>query len=143
MAAQVADPRKTQSTRKRGKGNYLKEEEKQEIITTALTNPNLTQDQIGALTNVDRSTVSRLLADYRIVKDNVDFYKENRADIFAGIQQKILTGITDAELQKAPVQVKMMALGVIYDKERLERGQSTENIGLITKVIRELRDRDE
>lgn len=51
-------------------------------------------------------------------------FKELRADILAGLQLKILLSFEDAEIKKASFQSKMTAFGILFDKEKIERGQS-------------------
>jgi len=100
---------------------------------------NLTQDQIAKLHDVERSTVSKVLARYGLEKRNIDDYINNRPEILAGLQDKILQSITIDDIKKAPAAQRTMMYGILYDKERLERGQSTDNIGVIGKLIHEIK----
>jgi CRISPR/Cas system CSM-associated protein Csm2 small subunit len=141
MAAQAAKPKTAHKvTTKRRPRSHLGDEEKKAIVTIATENPRLTHQQIADLKDVERSTVSRILAEYKIDARKNEEFKAHRADVFAGLQHRILKNITDEEIKKAPLQVKMMSVGIAYDKERLERGESTENIGIVGKLIREIRD---
>lgn len=83
----------------------------------------------------------------------IDFYKVNRADIFANKQinyQKkadyILEQMSDDEIKNAKLTEKLAALKVLdtgaaifYDKERLERGESTQNVSVLVGAIKELK----
>jgi len=57
--------------------------------------------------------------------DELRAYKEHRADVFAGLGSKILNSL---DVKKLPEQVKVTQAAILYDKERLERGQSTSNV---------------
>lgn len=100
----------------------LTDDEKQIIATTAQQNQNLTHEQISALTGVERSTVTRVLKRYGIIRERVESFKLNRADIFAGMQERLLSSITAAEIKKMPPGSKILATAQLYDKEAIERG---------------------
>jgi exopolyphosphatase/pppGpp-phosphohydrolase len=65
---------------------------------------------------------------YGIDLKHLESFKNNRADIFAGKQEQILASIDDVAIKCMPVAQRIISLGILYDKERLERGQSTANI---------------
>jgi hypothetical protein len=111
----------------------------QAIVKAKRDNPTLTTREIGKLTDCDHSHVVRVLSRYGIESKEVQDYKDHRADIFSGIQNKILKSVTEEDIQKASLQVKAMAFGVLYDKERLERGQSTENVSIISRLANDLK----
>ena len=86
-------------------------------------------------------------------KGAIDFYKINRADIFAGKQlgyQKLADyvlstmrreDIDDAKLTEKLAVLKVLDVGaaIYYDKERLERGESTQNVSVLIGAIKELK----
>lgn len=55
-------------------------------------------------------------------------YVNHRVEILANFQRKILNAITDAKIEKAPLDRLVWSASVLYDKERLELGKSTHNI---------------
>ena len=57
----------------------------------------------------------------------VDHYKSNRADFLALKQMRMLNQITEPKLKDASAYQLAGMFGILYDKERLERGQSTSN----------------
>ena len=98
----------------------------------------LTHEEIAKLTDCERTTVTKVLGKYNIYKQDVEDYRANRADIFAGLQERITKSISDDEIKKAPLGTRITMLGIIYDKERLESGQSTLNAsirGISNEVI--------
>jgi len=86
----------------------------------------LTQPQIAKLYDVTPSAISRRLKDVDI--PGLEKFKRNRADIFAHKQRQILDAITPAKMEGAAINTLAVSLGIMYDKERLERGQSTANV---------------
>ena len=86
-------------------------------------------------------------------KGAIDFYKVNRADIFVSKQMKyqdladrILETMTPEEISAAKLTEKLAALKVLdtgaaifYDKERLERGESTQNVSVLVGAIKALK----
>lgn len=114
--------------------------DRQAIINTYTQAPTLTHSQIAKLNNCDRTTVSKILSKYAIDREKLEEFKNHRADILAGLQQRIALSITDEEIKKAPTQVKSMMFGVFFDKERLERGQSTD-ITVNVDAVRAIQER--
>lgn len=99
---------------------------------------------------VDHSAVWQFLDRLKIERKSIDRYKENRADVFAGLQGKALAvqekaldyllqdGVFASLEDKAKVSLINSvnnAFGTAYDKERLERGESTQNISTISRMI--------
>ena len=93
---------------------------------------------------------------YDNFRDVVDYYKVNRADIFAAeqandisIQKKIKEKkLTDADIDGLTVHEALnwfralgLDFGIKYDKERLERGESTENVAVLVGAIKEWKKR--
>ena len=97
-------------------------------IIDCIVNKKLSQTDTATLLGCDKSNISKRLKESGYQANYLTNYKNQRADILASYQQIILNSITNEDLQKAGLSQKMMAYGVLYDKERLERGQSTENI---------------
>ncbi|MBW2003076.1 MAG: hypothetical protein JRI72_00465 [Deltaproteobacteria bacterium] len=77
---------------------------------------------------IAKSTLSKRLQHLNIQPNGLKKYKEHRADLLAYYQLQLLSALTPADIKKmSPVQ-RITCFGILYDKERLERGQSTENI---------------
>jgi hypothetical protein len=60
--------------------------------------------------------------------DNLPDFKTARADVLAVHQMRLLEGLTDDSLKEVSPYQKVGMFGILYDKERLERGQSTANV---------------
>jgi len=87
---------------------------------------NLTLAQIGKIYGCSPQAVSQRLSKVDI--PGLERFKRNRADIFAHKQRQILDAITPAKMEGAAINTLAVSLGIMYDKERLERGQSTANV---------------
>jgi hypothetical protein len=124
------------------KGYPVKSDAVKRAIKLHEENPNLTYQALADATGRDKSTVWRALKRYHIEKKRTEVYKENRADILAGTQEKLIEIInTDkTKLDKASLKDIGIVFGILDDKERLTRGQSTQNIAL--SHIVEIVDRD-
>lgn len=96
----------------------------------------ISNNEVAKIVGCQPSTVSNVLAKYGINQEELTEYKTNRADIFAGLQKKIAQSLNDEpDLKKVPYRDRVIGLGVIGDKERLERGESTTNLAGIVKVL--------
>jgi len=84
----------------------------------------LSQSEIARTLGVCHQTINERIK--RLGLDSLTNYKNNRADLLALLQRQITDAITASDIQKAPLRDKVVATGILYDKERLERGQATE-----------------
>lgn len=91
----------------------------------------LTYKEIGELTGASKQAVHQAIAPLLGDRKEIDAFKENRADIFAGKQKELLLALDADRLQKMSGRDLVIATGVLFDKERLERGQSTVNLASI------------
>lgn len=121
----------------------IRSKKTQLIIDTAIEHPTLTTREIGAIANCSHVNVVNTLQRYGIDHGQLQDFKAHRADVIAGLQHRLLVSVTDADIQKAPLGSRILAAAQLYDKERLERGQSTSNINYldVSKRLEELQAR--
>ena len=86
--------------------------------------------QIASLTNSDKSTVHQTLAP--ILAELADpktteMYRSKQAEIMDGLAAKTVASITDEDISKSGFRDRVVALGILTDKSRLIRGESTSN----------------
>lgn len=110
----------------------------------------LSQRDIAAKHGVHRSAVRWLIEKHREEKQEVSEFKSHRADILAQLQSKSIalqtqlidelredgnrTALTAS--QKTGLLIALNSInGTAYDKERLETGQSTQNISAVSRMI--------
>ena len=95
-------------------------------------NHNLSYAKIGQLNNVSAQAIHHHIKPL-LPTPEVDYYKRHRADILAKVQLKAInTYLTlDDEAHKSLIERRgLVDFGISYDKERLERGQSTANLAI-------------
>lgn len=107
--------------------------------------------EIAQQQGVAHSTVWRFLERMKPEIGAVEEFKKNRADVLARIQAKsldaqerIIDTLNDGVLsaltasQKSAMIIALNAQsGTAFDKERLERGQSSSNIAILTAMLEE------
>ena len=103
---------------------------------------------------VNRSTVFRYLDSLNVNTRQLKQFQARRADVLMQVQAKstavqdlvldrLRADLEDEDVVKALtptakiqyLNAATMTGGVAYDKERLERGQSTENVGVLVKIL--------
>ena len=94
----------------------------------------LSLDQIASICHVTKGAISRRLSKTDEAIRMTDAFCEDRANILAWYQQRILRHLTEAKLRKASARDLVISMGVLFDKERLQRGQSTSNIAYADMV---------
>ena len=100
-----------------------------------LRNKGASYAEIGQAQGVSAQAVHKTIA--HLLPDNeTDVYKQQRADILAKLQVKLLKSIDGDDLKKSSTYQKVGMYGILFDKERLERGQSTENINNMSVVAK-------
>jgi hypothetical protein len=105
--------------------------------------------EIAQLQNVNHSTVFRFMQRMKPERQALEHFKTHRADVLARLQAKsldaqerILDSLNDGVIQALTASQKssfLMSLnaqhGTSFDKERLERGQSTSNQSIISRML--------
>ncbi len=108
-----------------------------------LAKTNLTHEEIAKDLGLERSTVTKAIKRLGIECAEVEDFKKRRADVFASMQLDAIKAITPEKLEKSSAYQLYGMTSLIYDKERLERGLSTDHIILYSvhqHVVRELFD---
>lgn len=133
-----ATPKTTVKVRKPRKGS------KAEAILTLTTTTPATPSEIAESVNCSKPNVTQTLQRYGIEPNIAESFKDKRAQILVGLQEKIarklnIDGIkitTAKELQSA-----ITGFGILFDKERLETGNSTENVNVLVAGLKDLQAR--
>ena len=84
----------------------------------------LTYEQIAAIQGTSKQAVHKALRGLLPTEDT-DIYRSKRGDILAEMQRKILDSIDYHDIKKSPLGSRIVSAGILYDKERLERGLPT------------------
>lgn len=96
-----------------------------------------TYKEIGQMQGVSPQAIQQNIKDLLPTED-VTTYKKHRPDIFAGLQVKVLQNLEAADLKALMAkQPSAMALwfNSLFNAERLERGQSTQNVETIVQSL--------
>ncbi|MFA5385418.1 MAG: hypothetical protein WC364_12320 [Eubacteriales bacterium] len=133
MAAETI--KKNQITKPKNKKTNQPTIKQQKILQIKSEHPDLTVRQIAVLADAGHPHVVQTLQRYGINQTHLDDYKTHRADILAGLQHRLLTSVTDEDIKKTPLGSRVLAAAQLIDKERLERGQTTTNIGALIAHI--------
>jgi len=111
--------------------------DKSKALSLKLNN-NLSYKQIAEIQGVTPQAIHSAIKDL-LPTPETKTYKEHRADILANIQYKLLSQLDSDRLKKMPAASAVLAACQLYDKERLERGMSSENIQLIHADIAKIK----
>jgi hypothetical protein len=103
----------------------------------------LSYEEIGNMVGRSKQAVHQRLQPYKDAIENLPAFKENRADIFAIHQQRLLNSLTDDDIKRIPPGSRFTGVGILYDKERLERGESTANVSVLSSRLDAARKRIE
>ncbi len=101
-------------------------------------NHHLSYEQIAVIQGVTKQAIHERIKDLLPIPET-KVYIDHRADILANIQLKLLSNLDESRLAKASAYQLVGAAGLLYDKERLERGMSTANLASIHADIAALR----
>ncbi len=98
---------------------------------------------IGQLVGLTKQAVHQRLHKEGLADTSLQDFMATRADMFAATQRRILLSIDESVIKAAPLGARTLSVAQLYDKERLERGQSTENVsveGVVTRITTTLAD---
>lgn len=100
-----------------------------------------TCEEIGKIFGVTRQAVAQALTKFEpfvagLESGTLTAYSEERANLFNAAELGLTASLLDPEaIQKASLRDRAVSFGIIYDKGRLERGQSTSNLSVLGKLI--------
>lgn len=104
--------------------------------------------------NLDPKLLEEIKAELGKFNTLAEVYQDKRETIYAGIGGKllsvaesILNGVDARKIHKMAIRDQLKGLKdlvasamALFEKERLEKGESTENVALIVKYIKEMKD---
>lgn len=127
--------------------------EDKKVLVKSLVDAGLNYRRVSDITGVSPAYIVKIVREFESNREFVEWYKRNRTAILQkaqmdnlALQEAIRDSVTEEELRKwTPdqrarwYQVLGTDYGIKYDKERLERGESTENVSIIVGAIMELK----
>lgn len=84
--------------------------------------------EIGKVAGISKQAVSQALRRHGIDAGEIESFRKARPAVLAAKQKILLDGITTETVKKMSGRDKLVGFGILYDKERLELGQSTANV---------------
>lgn len=108
--------------------------EKQQIAALAATGKS--QRAIARATGRDNKTIARVLKEPDVLEAKGKI-EDQLATRFERLAVAILDSVSEEDLSKASLQQKSISAATMTDKARLLRGQTTSNIGLMVRLVRE------
>jgi len=104
----------------------------------------MVEEDIGKVIGVAQQTVSKMLAPFKPMLDDpeaVKQFKSNEPQLMDGIRMLMVQGmhtvLTDPKrVAKMDLSRFTYGYGIMYDKARLERGESTANVKMLSDLIR-------
>jgi hypothetical protein len=123
------------------------------ILVRSLHDSGLGYRKIGELTGVSLGLIGKIVKSFDANKDLVTWYEKNKITLLRlaqldnlAIQEAIRNSITAEEIQTwTPDQrarwysAAGLSFAILFDKERLQADMSTENVNIIVRQIRELK----
>jgi hypothetical protein len=101
----------------------------------------LTFTAIGKVLGVTKQSVSRALTNFEPFLNGVEpgqltAYAEERGNFLSAIEVRLMRSLTDeGAIKKASLRDRTVSMGIVFDKRRLEAGQSTNNVSVLSKLI--------
>jgi hypothetical protein len=90
---------------------------KQELILDAKRqHPELSTRELAKVCQTDHTYVSKVLKTYKISNKTLKDYKDSKADIWQGISARLLSKLSDAQIQKATALQLVTAAGICESK---------------------------
>jgi len=104
----------------------------------------VTYEDIAKVFGCTKTAVIQRLKPYVATTDiDTELFIKNRAAILANRQVSVLAEMTSEKLEKSSAKDLAVTFGVLYDKERLERGQSTSNQSVFFHIVEEASQADD
>ena len=109
----------------------------------------LTDQQIANKYGITQQAINkRLQGIYKLIdKESLEAYRENKANLLDSAELQLLSEVLQAsKLKKMSVRDATVSYGIIYDKNRLEKGLSTENTAILDiveerkRIVKEIED---
>ena len=99
----------------------------------------LSYDAVAKIQGVTKQAIHNRIK-HLLPNNDTQYYQDHRANILSHIQLKLLSQVDSPRLKKVNIRDAVISAGILYDKERLERGQSTTNadMKILSVTLQEL-----
>ena len=127
------------------------------VVVKSLVDAGMPYRKVNKVTGVSVGLITRIVKEFEANKGLVEWYQRNKLELLQkaqaenlALQQAIRDSLTEDEIRKFTPDQKarwFAALGVDhgikFDKERLQADLSTENVSIIVRQIKELKQAQE
>ena len=110
-----------------------------ERVAMLAMNTDLGQDAIASTLMIPEGKVKRIMKLIEKYRPEMDHFKANKADYFTLEQLRYKDFITDDKLERTPARDLVAMAKTVWEQERVERGESVDNVAVIVKHIKELK----
>ena len=117
----------------KGDKPHLKGIDINEVIALRVEGHSL--DKIAEYLGCSKANIHKRLEPYKDDIDGLSFYKRNRSNVLSIHQSRMLEQLTPTKIKEMNALQITTAFGILYDKERLETGQSTSNTSVLATVV--------
>jgi IS30 family transposase len=101
----------------------------------ALRASGLSYHAVAVQVNRDPKTVKKACLKPQAAQ-HIQEIKQELADMFENLSKRMLTSITDDDIQKITAYQRTLSSGIAVDKMRLLRDKSTENVAVTVKAVK-------
>ena len=89
----------------------------------------LSAPEIGKLVGCSPTNIYQRFQTVNYTPQHLESFKKNRADLMAQKQRELLSALDSEAIKRMAPRDVVVSYGILYDKERLERGQATSITG--------------
>jgi hypothetical protein len=124
---------KTKKTSK-GKPDKKLTDKQEMILLTKAKNPRANGAQIAKLAGVEQSYTIDILKRYGLTTESIKDYQEHKASIWDGIAHRLLSNVSQEDIEKAGMYQKVLAAGIAQSKVQEIKGLNPEARPMIVVV---------
>jgi hypothetical protein len=110
-----------------------------ERVAMLVMNTDMNSEHISSTTGISEGKVRRIMKLIEKYRPELEHFKANKADYFTLEQLRYRDFITDDKLERTPARDLVAMAKTAWEQERVERGESVDNVAVIVKHIRELK----
>jgi hypothetical protein len=107
------------------------------LLQIAKDNPDKTMKEMAEMVGCHAITLVKTLKKHGYSSEDLQSFKKDRADILAIFQAKLLDSLSDEDMDEIHPLSRVKMLEVFHRIERLERGESTENVSSLVAFVEE------
>jgi hypothetical protein len=114
-------------------------DEQAQNIAVLRLNTDMSEAAIISASGASRSKVHNIIKLVDKYRPELEHFKANKADYFTLEQLRYRDFITDDKLERTPARDLVAMAKTAWEQERVERGESVDNVAVIVKHIREIK----